>query len=77
MQASDAIPRCYHCDHPIDAGTVNYVEIDGASRPMCCAGGKAVAEAIIADEQADYCILRNANIDRDQSIFQNSTPVLA
>ena len=54
MQASDAIPRCYHCDQPIDAGTDNYVEIDGASRPMCCAGCKAVAEAIIAGGLADY-----------------------
>lgn len=54
MQASDTTPCCYHCNQPIEAGTDNYVEIDGASRPMCCAGCKAVAEAIIAGGLGDY-----------------------
>ena len=50
----DAAPRCYHCDHPIHGETGNYVEIDGALRPMCCAGCKAVAEAIAAGGLDDY-----------------------
>jgi P-type Cu2+ transporter len=37
---------CYHCGLPVD-GAVRYrVRIDGAARPMCCAGCAAVAEAI-------------------------------
>lgn len=47
-------PRCYHCDQPIGRGVDIHVEIHGASRPMCCQGCKAVAEAIVAGGLDDY-----------------------
>jgi Cu2+-exporting ATPase len=36
------------------------VAIDGASRPMCCAGCKAVAEAIVAGKLDNYYRQRSA-----------------
>jgi len=50
----DARPRCYHCALPIEDESNLSVVIDGASRPMCCEGCKAVAEAIIAGGLDDY-----------------------
>ncbi|UCE89634.1 MAG: cadmium-translocating P-type ATPase [Pseudomonadota bacterium] len=38
---------CYHCGLPVPPGTHYEVEIDGAARPMCCPGCRAVAQAII------------------------------
>lgn len=51
---SSAIQRCFHCEQPIRAGTDIFVEVDGASRPMCCQGCKAVTQAIIAGGLDDY-----------------------
>jgi len=50
----DALARCYHCDQPIAGEPDLSVVIDGAARPMCCQGCKAVAEAIIAGGLGDY-----------------------
>ena len=46
-------PDCFHCGLPL-AGSRLAVEIDGESRPMCCAGCAAVAEAIVASGNSDY-----------------------
>jgi Cu2+-exporting ATPase len=51
---NDAPLHCYHCDQPISGAARIYVEIDGASRPMCCEGCKAVAQAIISGGLEDY-----------------------
>jgi Cu2+-exporting ATPase len=52
--------RCYHCALLIP-GAVRYgVVIDGAERPMCCRGCKAVAEAIIDAGLVDYYRHRSA-----------------
>ena len=64
----DALPRCYHCDQPIHGETDIRVTIDGASRPMCCEGCKAVAEAIIAGGLDDYYRQRSEVPARPQEL---------
>jgi Cu2+-exporting ATPase len=46
--SNDAVPRCYHCDHPIHGAIDTYAEIDGVQRPMCCKGCKTAAEVVVA-----------------------------
>lgn len=41
-------PVCFHCGQLLPAGNRLDVEIDGASKPMCCHGCKAAAETIVA-----------------------------
>ena len=45
---------CFHCGQPVPRGAHYPVVIEGESRPMCCAGCKAVAEAILASGLEDY-----------------------
>ncbi|MDX1431505.1 MAG: heavy metal translocating P-type ATPase [Gammaproteobacteria bacterium] len=45
---------CYHCAQPIPAGIDIRARIDGADRPMCCHGCRAVAEAIVAGGLGEY-----------------------
>ena len=45
---------CYHCHQPVPPGVDLRVEIDSVTRPMCCRGCQAVAEAIVAGGLADY-----------------------
>ena len=63
-----AAARCYHCDQPIHGETDIRVTIDGASRPMCCEGCKAVAEAIIAGGLDDYYRQRSEVPARPQEL---------
>ena len=46
--------RCFHCNLPIPAGTHYSVVIDDESKPMCCPGCEAVAQAIIDNGLNDY-----------------------
>ncbi len=39
---------CYHCSLPVPDNTDYQAIIGGKARPMCCAGCKAVAEAIVS-----------------------------
>ena len=39
---------CFHCGEPLPATRIERARIGGIERPMCCAGCKAVAEAIDA-----------------------------
>ena len=53
--------ECFHCGLPVpdSAGAGSWsVELDGAVRPLCCAGCEAVARAIVAAGAADYYRLR-------------------
>ena len=53
--------ECFHCGLPVpeSAGAAAWsVELDGATRPLCCAGCEAVARAIVAAGAADYYRLR-------------------
>jgi Cu2+-exporting ATPase len=45
--AASELPRCFHCDLPIPAGTNISVDIDQQTRPMCCYGCAAVSNAIV------------------------------
>ncbi len=45
---------CYHCGLPIPPDANFPVTVDGATRPMCCAGCQAVAEAIVGNGLTDY-----------------------
>jgi len=46
--------ECFHCGEPVPRGLDLRVDIDGESRPMCCAGCQAVAQAIVDNELTDY-----------------------
>ena len=46
--------ECYHCGLPVPPGSDYRVEIDGASRAMCCRGCQAVAQAIVDGGLVDY-----------------------
>ena len=46
--------ECFHCGEPVPPGVDLRVEIDGESRPMCCAGCQAVAQAIVDNKLTDY-----------------------
>jgi Cu2+-exporting ATPase len=45
---------CYHCGLPVPKGSHYGVVIDGESRPMCCPGCQAVAQAIVDNGLTDY-----------------------
>ncbi len=49
---------CYHCGLPVPPGLDLVVEIDGATRSMCCAGCQAVAQAIVAAGHENYYRVR-------------------
>ena len=39
--------HCFHCGLPVPEGADYRVAVDGVSRPMCCHGCQAVAQAIV------------------------------
>jgi len=45
---------CFHCGLPVPKGSHFAVEIDGDSKPMCCPGCQAVAQAIVDNGLGDY-----------------------
>lgn len=51
---------CYHCGLPIVDEAHLSVEINGASRSMCCPGCQAVAQSIVENGLADYYRSRDA-----------------
>ena len=51
---------CFHCALPIPAACKLTVEIEGAQRPVCCPGCKAVAELIRDTGMSRYYDLRDA-----------------
>jgi len=51
---------CFHCALPNPAGSDFTVEIDGAPRPVCCPGCKAVAELIRDSGMSNYYLMRDA-----------------
>ena len=56
-----AVTTCFHCGLPVpvSAGAGAWsVDLDGAERPLCCAGCEAVARAIVGSGGADYYRLR-------------------
>lgn len=58
----DALPAsCYHCGLPVPASANYHVEILGESRPMCCRGCQAVAQAIVDGGMADFYRYRSGS----------------
>ncbi|HEU5283684.1 MAG TPA: heavy metal translocating P-type ATPase metal-binding domain-containing protein [Burkholderiales bacterium] len=51
---------CYHCGLPVPAGSAFFALVDGARRPMCCAGCQAVAETIASHDLGAYYRSRTA-----------------
>jgi Cu2+-exporting ATPase len=51
---------CFHCALPVPAACKLTVEIQGAQRPVCCPGCKAVAELIRDTGMSRYYDLRDA-----------------
>ena len=51
---------CFHCALPVPAACKLTVEIEGAQRPVCCPGCKAVAELIRDTGMSRYYALRDA-----------------
>ncbi len=49
---------CFHCALPVPADCTITVDIDGAERPVCCPGCKAVAELIRDSGMSRYYELR-------------------
>ena len=60
----DAKSGCYHCGLPVPQGLTLSVTIDGTPRAMCCAGCKAVAQAIVDNRLDDYYRHRDALPER-------------
>jgi Cu2+-exporting ATPase len=52
--ADPSEPACYHCGQPVPPGLDCRVQIDGESRPMCCPGCQAVAQAIVDAGLTDF-----------------------
>ena len=54
-----AVTTCFHCGLPVPGSAGAWsVDLDGAERPLCCAGCEAVARAIVGSGGADYYRLR-------------------
>ncbi len=51
---------CFHCGEPVERPGRWTTTIDGAGREMCCAGCRAVADAIVAAGLDDYYRARSA-----------------
>jgi len=60
---------CFHCSLPVP-GDIDYtVEIDGKSRPMCCPGCQAVAQAIINNGLVDFYKYRTESNKQSSSLI--------
>ncbi len=55
-----AAESCFHCALPVPADCDLNVDIEGATRPVCCPGCKAVAELIRDSGMGQYYALREA-----------------
>ncbi len=51
---------CFHCGEPVDEPGRWRTTVDGTEREMCCAGCRAVADAIVASGLHDYYRTRSA-----------------
>jgi Cu2+-exporting ATPase len=60
VTSGEARGECFHCGDPVPAGSRFEAVIDGAARPMCCAGCAAVARTIAESGLAAYYLHRSA-----------------
>jgi len=79
---------CFHCGEPVPRGLELAVVIDGAARPMCCAGCQAAAETIAGNGLAAFYAQRTLASSRpaqelpdfgayDDAALLEACPVLA
>jgi Cu2+-exporting ATPase len=54
VESRSSASECFHCGQSISAGVVLSVNVEGRSRPMCCAGCLAVCEAIVNNGLGEY-----------------------
>ncbi len=63
-----SIPRCFHCDEAVPAGTDFRLAFDGQVRAFCCAGCHAIADTIIQSGLADYYRFRTRPASRAEAL---------
>ena len=70
--SATAETSCFHCGLPIPSGARYAVLIDGQSRPMCCRGCEAVAQAIVAAGLTDFYRHRTTSSRRAEDLVPES-----
>ncbi len=65
---NDTAHACYHCGLPVPGGSHYQVEVLGETRPMCCPGCQAVAEAIVSSGLSDYYRYRSEEARQGQQL---------
>jgi len=63
---------CFHCGLEVPESTHFHAIVQGESRPMCCAGCQAVAQAIVAAGLEDYYTYRTENSPTGQSLIPDA-----
>jgi Cu2+-exporting ATPase len=59
---------CFHCGLTVPKGSGFAVDIDGETRPMCCKGCEAVAQAIVDNGLTDFYRHRTENAPTGQEL---------
>ncbi len=62
------VQRCFHCGEILPENPPFFARLDGEEVPMCCAGCKAVAEAIYAAGLQDYYKTRTAYAKKAEAV---------
>lgn len=75
--SDDLNSLCYHCGLPAPERVDLYVQIEKTSRPMCCRGCQAVAQAIVDNGLVDYYRSRTAMPESGQEILPSEIKKLA
>ena len=70
--SATAETSCFHCGLPIPSGARYAVLIDGQSRPRCCRGCEAVAQAIVAAGLTDFYRHRTTSSRRAEDLVPES-----
>lgn len=60
--------NCFHCLEPIPKGISLSIEFENETKPMCCLGCQAVAEAIIDQGMSDYYKYRTESAGKVQEL---------
>ncbi len=64
--------NCFHCGLPVPRGSHYEVDIEGVTRPMCCPGCQAVAQAIVAGGMTDFYRYRTEMSRTPQSLVPDA-----
>ena len=69
MSENNGQVACYHCGLPVPDSLDLEVKILGEARPMCCAGCKAVAEAIVENGLDDFYRHRTSSAPQGEELI--------